>query len=72
MVTYLQYNIIKYHLPKLTHQNEDVLSFIFYLYYTVKPPKRPPKMQRLGGRLQEVVAYESRTTRVKFLKFNLA
>lgn len=52
MVIYLQFIIIiKYYLPKLTHQNEDGLNFIFYIYYTVKPPKRPPKMQGL------VVAY---------------
>ena len=73
MVIYLQFIIIiKYYLPKLTHQNEDGLNFIFYIYYTVKPPKRPPKMQRLGSCLWEVVAYESQTTRAKFLKFNLA
>ena len=29
--------------------------------------KRPPKMQRLGGRLREVFAYEGRTSRAKFL-----
>ena len=29
--------------------------------------KRPPKMQRLGGRLGEVVAYESQTARAKAL-----
>ena len=29
--------------------------------------KRPPKMQRLGGRLREVFAYEGRTARTKFL-----
>ena len=34
--------------------------------------KRPPKMQRLGGHLWEVVACESRTARAKFLKFNQA
>ena len=28
--------------------------------------KRPPKMQRLGGRLRGVVVYESRTARAKF------
>ena len=50
MVIYLQFIIIiKYYLPKLTHQNEDGLNFIFYIYYIVKPPKRPPKMQRLGS-----------------------
>ena len=73
MVIYLQFIIIiKYYLPKLTHQNEDGFNFIFYIYYTVKPPKRPPKMQRLGSCLWEVVAYESQTTRAEFLKFNLA
>ena len=29
--------------------------------------KRPPKMQRFGGRLREVFAYEGRTARAKFL-----
>ena len=29
--------------------------------------KRPPKMQRFGGRLQEVFAYKGRTARAKFL-----
>ena len=33
----------------------------------VQPPrKRPPKMQRLGGRLREVVPYETRTAKAKF------
>ena len=34
----------------------------FYMYYSQTSRKRPPKMQRLSGRLREVVAYKNRTT----------
>ena len=33
----------------------------FYMYYSQASRKRPPKMQRLCGRLREVVAYKNRT-----------
>ena len=36
-------------------------------YYSQTSRKRPPILQRLGGRFREVVAYESRTARAKCL-----
>ena len=45
-------------------------SIAFYLLkrkYCRTSRKRPPKIQRVGGRLQEVVPYDSGTARAKFL-----
>ena len=46
---------------------DKIVCLSFCPYYSRTFRKRPPKMQRLGGHLWGVVAYQSRTARSKFL-----
>ena len=64
--------VIKFGYPDVYPRNfgwilDKIVRLSICPYYSRPSRKRPPKMQRLGGHLQGMVAYESRTARSKFL-----
>ena len=64
--------VIKFGFPDVYPRNfgwilDKIVRLSICPYYSRPSRKWPPKMQRLGGHLRGVVAYESQTARSKFL-----